>query len=265
LYASEITLILHVKNVLKPTNMARRKKSDEDPDQQDNNAENTDDTFGLPEIEYEPLKRGETAETEPPVEQTTYREEPQRPTYEREEVHNEYTTTYEDDDEESSAWPKIVGVLALLLLAGAAYWFFAKYQPAQREKLRIEQEQAANAEKERLANEQRLADQKAREEADQRRADSLANVTTKEGTVETLSERTQRYYVVVASAIDGDLIMDEAKKLSAKGVSAKIIPPFGKTKFYRLAIADGDTYADTQTRADGMKGEYGEKVWVVRY
>jgi hypothetical protein len=248
--------------------MARRKKSNDDPDQPDNNAENSDDTFGLPEIEYEPLKRDETVQTETTTSTGhTYRDEAaQQPVYERDEVHNEYNTTYNnDDDDESSPWPKILGVLALLAVAGLGYWYFAKYQPAKKEKERLEAEakvkrdnEAAEAERQRLADEQKAA-------LDQRRADSLANLQTKEGTVETLTERTRRYYVVVASAIDGDLIMDQAKKLSGKGVSAKIIPPFGKTKFYRLAVADGDTYADTQTRADAMKGEYGDQVWVVRY
>ena len=60
--------------------------------------------------------------------------------------------------------------------------------------------------------------------------------------------------------------MDYAKKLSATGVSTKIIPPFGKSSFHRLAVAEGDTYATTQETADGMKGgDYGNKVWVVKY
>jgi hypothetical protein len=60
--------------------------------------------------------------------------------------------------------------------------------------------------------------------------------------------------------------MDYAKKLSANGVSTKIIPPFGKSSFHRLSIAEGDTYDETQATADGLKGgDYGNKVWVVKY
>jgi len=70
---------------------------------------------------------------------------------------------------------------------------------------------------------------------------------------------------VVSSAVDGDLIMDYAKKLSVKGTSTKIIPPFGKWKFYRLAVGDYDTFATAQTNADGVKGEYGSGVWVIKY
>ena len=86
------------------------------------------------------------------------------------------------------------------------------------------------------------------------------------GTSETLSGRSGRYYVVIASSIDGDLIMDYAKELSANGVGTKIIPPFGKSSFHRLAVADGDTYETTQSTADGLKGgDYGDKLWVIKY
>ena len=49
-------------------------------------------------------------------------------------------------------------------------------------------------------------------------------------------------------------------------IATKIIPPFGKSMFHRLAVAEGDTYASAQAAADGMKGgEYGDKVWVIKY
>jgi hypothetical protein len=244
--------------------MARKKNVNDDPDQPEN-PENGDDTFGLPEIEYEPLKRDEPVQTErTTTERTTYNEPSERTAYGREQVHNEYTDTY-DDDEGSSPWPKIFAVLAILALAGAAYWYFGKYQPAQKA-AKERQEQEAREAAAKRDRDQRVADaERLGREADQRRADSLASISSKEGTIETLSERTRRYYVVVASAIDGDLIMDHAKKLSSKGVSTKIIPPFGKAKFYRLAIAEGDNYPDTQATADGMKAEYGETVWVIKY
>ena len=239
--------------------MARRKKNDDDQSP-DNNAENSDETFGLPEVEYEPLKRDEASQTEGAYEtRSSYESEPP---VSREEPQQEYAPPY-DDDEDSSPWPKILGVLAILALAGWAYWFFGVYQPNKRaEKARQEQEardaEAARVERERLAEEARLA-------AEQRAADSLTNLQPKEGSVETLTERTRRYYVVIASAVDGDLIMDHAQKLSAQGVSTKIIPPFGKAKFYRLAVAEGDNYNDTQATADGLKGEYGGAIWVVKY
>ncbi|HEU5291758.1 MAG TPA: hypothetical protein VFU05_14010, partial [Cyclobacteriaceae bacterium] len=62
-----------------------------------------------------------------------------------------------------------------------------------------------------------------------------------------------------------DLLTDYAKKLTDQGVSSKLIPPFGKYKLYRLAIADGDTFAATQEIANGKKAEYGDALWVLKY
>ncbi|MFZ6012266.1 MAG: hypothetical protein ACOYXT_18130 [Bacteroidota bacterium] len=258
--------------------MARRKKQNEEQSQE--NIENTDDTFGLPEIEYEPINRDkkeeEPQEQSEPVadqsqsssyEETVEHTSESQPEYEHEhEDANTAEPVYEeDDDDQPSVWPKVLGILLLLIVVGgAAYWYFGIYRPKQLAEEKARQEQIAKEEdrkreEARLAEEKRLADE-------QRRADSLAAAQTpKTGAIETLSERTGRYYVIVASSIDGDLIMDYAKKLSPQGVSTKIIPPHGKVKFYRLAVADGDTYASTQTTADGLKSDYGGAVWVVRY
>lgn len=257
--------------------MARRKKADQP---QDNINESSDDTFGLPEIEYEPLKRDEEPEPEPEQVHSTVTEETYTSTT-TEEIRSEaepVAETHEDifqstgeqfvpyDEEEApSVWPKILGVLALLLIVGAGVWYFAYFRPEQlaAERARQEQLDKETADKKakedaRLAEEARLADE-------QRRADSLANAVPAIGTIETLSERTGRYYVIIASGVDGDLIMDYAKKLSPKGVSSKVIPPSGKVKFYRLAVAEGDSYASTQSTADGLKSEYEGGAWVIKF
>jgi hypothetical protein len=263
--------------------MARKKKLNEDQPQENIN-DSSDDTFGLPEIEYEPLKRDEEKSAPEPE------PEPERIEATAEPVETERTYTYTEEvraseppqqenifhreeegyvpyeeEETSSPWPKILGIAALLLvLGGGAWYYFAKYKP--------EQELAAKQEQDRIAK--AAADEKAkaaeeaerlRLEAERRSADSLANLKPAVGTIETLSERTGRYYVIVASAVDGDLIMDYAKKLSPRGVSSKIIPPNGKVKFYRLAIAEGDTYVSTQSTADGLKSEYEGGAWVIKF
>lgn len=243
--------------------MARRKKQDEDPSQENVN-NNSDDTFGLPEIEYQPLEREEAQQ---PAESTSSYETSTPNEMDREEIqqNNEYTTNtyYENDDDNNSPWPKILGVLALLLVIGAGVWYFGFYRPQQQaiaEKAKQERE-AADAK-------QREADLALRKQAEdeRRRADSLAAIAAPAtGVIDTLTERTGRYYVVIASAIDGDLIADYAKKLAPKGLNPKIIPPHGKVKFYRLAIADGDTYSTTQATADQLKSEYTGGAWVVKY
>jgi hypothetical protein len=263
--------------------MARRKKQNEDQPQQ--NPENADDTFGLPEIEYEPLKRdtppveenktNESSEAPPepepipseePVAEIKTEEQPKEQFVEENQFY-EPSYNYSYQDEKPAVWPKVLGVLLVLLIAGGAAWYFALYRPQQLQeeaKLKrdriIAQEDARKKEAARLEEQRRLADE-------QKKAAAAAVVATPPaGTIETLTDRQGRYFVVVASSIDGDLIMDYAKKLSGKGVTSRIIPPFGKTKFHRLAVADGDTYANAQATADGMKGgEYGDKIWVIKY
>jgi hypothetical protein len=265
--------------------MARKKKLNEDQPQ-DNINDSSDDTFGLPEIEYEPLKRDEeksTPEPEPEqveaspepeqtttyssyTEQTTTTEGQEAPREEQHIFHSEEERYVPYEEEESpSVWPKVLGIaLVILLIGGGAYYYFGIYKPKQdeiaAEKARQEQ-LAKDADKKRQEEEAerlRLAEE-------QRKADSLANAKPAVGTIETLTERTGRYYVIVASGVDGDLIMDYAKKLSPQGVSSKIIPPNGKVKFYRLAVAEGDTYASTQSTADELKAQYEGGAWVIKF
>ena len=260
--------------------MARKKKLNEDQPQENIN-DSSDDTFGLPEIEYEPLKREEEkpepepepvssyTETTETVETTSTEEirtEPERD-QPREEIfqgEEERYVPYEEE-EGSSVWPKILGIAALLLIIAAGVWYFAMYRPEQLAKEK-------KAREEQMARESDIQKKQAEELAAQRRleaekftADSLANAIPATGSIETLTERTGRYYVIIASAVDGDLIMDYAKKLSPKGVSSKIIPPNGKVKFFRLAVAEGDTYASTQSTADQLKAEYTEGAWVIKF
>lgn len=245
--------------------MARRKKNNED-DQPKENTENTDDTFGLPEIEYEPLKREEPPRAETKEETVSYTEpvkpKQSRTIMEEDTQQNEYNQSSYYEEEDSSPWPKILGILAILLVVGAAGWYFGYYQPRQKaaEKLAQEQKEKEDADK----RAQELADQQ-RMDAERKKADSLAALSPASGEITTLSDRTGRYYVIIASGIDGDLIMDYAQKLAPKGLSPKIIPPHGKVKFYRLAIAEGDTYATTQATADQLKSEYTAGTWVVKY
>jgi hypothetical protein len=258
--------------------MASKKKPDDQPEENNDENAGNDDTFGLPEIEYEPINREsppaeEVRSPEPePVEQINQpeytEEQPVTNTpMERDEVRQtEYTSTYYDDDEYNSPWPKILGILAVLIILGGAGWYFWVKKPndeaAAREKAQQEEQarqDAARVEEDRIAEQNRIAAE------NQRRADSLANATPAVGTIETLNERTGRYYVVIASAIDGDLLMDYAKELSGKGVNAKIIPPYGNVKFHRLTVAEGETFATTAQTAEQLKSEYTEGAWVIKY
>jgi hypothetical protein len=250
--------------------MARRKKTNEDePNENPENVNESDDNFGLPEIEYEPLDRSEVRK-DTPVEELTSEEIVNKDAeYEAENVveehHHHEDHIFNPSDEGSSTAPKVIGVLIVLLLVAAGAWFFMVYQPKKKiEAEKMRQEQLAREERARKTELERQADIKRQEDA-RRRADSLANATPKVGAIETLSGRTGRYYVVIASDIDDDLILDYAKKLSVKGISSTIIPAHGKVKFFRIAVASGDTYSDAQATADGLKDDYKGGAWVTRY
>lgn len=264
--------------------MARKKKPEDQPEENsDQNAAN-DDTFGLPDIEYQPINRDVAANkdtTPPPVD--TYRQpeadepkpqsgytEEQPITHtpmEREEVHQtEYNTTYYDEDEGNSPWPKILGIAALLLIIGAAGWYFGWKKPKDdAAALRAQQEEQARIDSARRAQDDLAEQQRLVAAENARKADSVANATPPVGTVETLNERTGRYYVVVASSIDGDLIMDYAKTLTGKGVNAKIIAPYGNVKFHRLTVAEGDSFGAAAQTAEQLKSEYSDAIWVIKY
>lgn len=258
--------------------MARKKKSEEEPEENNELNGGNDDTFGLPEIEYEPLNRESASDEKREEEEPAPAPEP-RAAYtqpepetnanymDRDDIrHSEYNETYYEE-EEGSQWPKILGIVFLLLLVGAAVWYFGWKRPADEQAAELARQEEMRQDsirqaEDRLANERRLASE--REAA---LADSIANAETTPvvGTIETLNERTGRYYVVVASAIDGDLLMDFARKLSAQGVNAKIIPPYGNVKFHRLTVAEGDTFASAAQTAAELKGQYSEDLWVIRY
>lgn len=250
--------------------MAKR-KNNEDQSPEQNDADN----FGLPDIDYKPLDETESStpqEEETPTEQvivqetTTYTYEPENKEEEEQPV-SSYNSNYSssDDEEEPSKAPMIIGLIIglVILVAGALVYIYA-IKPA-REKAKLEEARLAKEKKD--AEEREAARLQAAEEERKRKEaeEAAAKVKPAIGAIESLSARTGRYYVVISSAVDGDLIMDYAKKLSAKGTGTKIIPPFGKWKFYRLAVSDYDTYATAQTNADGVKGEYGSDVWVIKY
>ncbi|MFM7854347.1 MAG: hypothetical protein ACKO96_21095 [Flammeovirgaceae bacterium] len=224
-----------------------------------------EDDFGLPNIDYKPLDQLQDQQeptndaTEPSLETA----EPE-PTFSNDTNPTEKVAdSYLAEEETKPKAPVMIGIIIVLVLALAGYLVFNYVIKPNREKEKSEQ--LTKAEKERLSKEETERLKKEEEERKRRETEEAANAKPAEGTIENLTARTGRYYVVVASAIDADLVMDYAKKLSAKGVSSKILPPFGKSKFSRITISDHDSFAAGQTAADAAKAEYGDAVWVIKY
>jgi len=271
--------------------MATR-KTRTSPPAQPKQLENDDDSFGLPEIEPQPLSEqveppavvyenaAETPAAERIGEPTPEPVEPQASNSPRTEPdntpihHSQPSKTdgsrYRSIEDSASGPPRrpvgaiIAAIVVVLLAMGGAYYWFAIKAP--KDKARAEA--LAKEEKEKQAK--KLLAEKAEKERRAREAalaDSLAEANKKPtvGAIDTLTERTRRYYVVLASSVDGDLIMDYARKLRSKGISTHILKPYGSVKFTRLTMGDFDSYASAQNSADAAKAEYGGNLWVIRY
>jgi len=249
--------------------MAKRKKTNEDlPDENVENS-NDGDSFGLPDIDYKPINRDDSASSESSHEESTPEPEEKEATPESDQSEEQATEesgyVYQASADEKSKAPIIIGVViaAVVVIAGFLIYNFVYKPKVEKEKIELAKAAASKkaAELARLAKEKAEAAERLKREAEE----AAAKAKPIEGTIEILSGPTKRYYVVITSAVDADLNMDYAKKLSAKGVSTKIIPPFGKWKFNRLSIGDFETFALAQTSADAAKAEYGDGVWVIRY
>jgi hypothetical protein len=219
-----------------------------------------DDSFGLPDLNYKPLEpKKETPASPPKVEKapttTTRIQSPSSP--------GRITPKQAEPEDDKSR--VLIGILVPVLILVAAYFGYVYLYQKPKEKAKLELAAKANAEKERKDKEEAARLAKEKEEQERLAREAEANAKPAIGTIETLSGATGRWYVIAASSIDGDLIMDEAKRKSAKGISTKIIPPFGKWKYFRLTISDFDTFTLADANAKETAAQYDGKLWVMKY
>ena len=261
--------------------------ADKDPKDEELNQEgqedinNDDDSFGLPDLDYQPLEETpeeEEVEVEAEVEvEETADEFGDVHTDElaadfEEEVAEEPVrkySAYRDEESKNNAPMIIVGIVAIILIA-AGIWYFGFYRPAALERAQIEQVAAEQAAAERQAelDAQRAAEAAAAAEEAEAEADEAQtedDTPTSRGTITTISEPTQRYYVIVGSFIDIDLATDLGKKLAGKGVNTSLIAPSSQRRLSRLALADYGTYNEAASAAADLKADYGENLWVLKY
>jgi len=239
--------------------------------------DSSDDSFGLPEIELVPLAE-QDAQSQP-YNQVPFQDGQQQESYDQQpyQYDQQPDAAYSDDippnnqnfenemDEKEPSKKRTVMVLSviavILLLGGGGYLLYnyvwiprqekAKQEllARQAEELRKQQEEA---ERKRLEEEQRLKSEEAK--------------PVGVGTIETLEGRTGRYYVIVTSNIDVDLMTDYAKKLSKNGISTKIIKPGSHKRFYMLAVSDFEELEKARIALNELKSEYSDKaLWVVKY
>ncbi|MEQ9219344.1 MAG: hypothetical protein RLO17_14940 [Cyclobacteriaceae bacterium] len=205
-------------------------------------------------------------------------------------------------DEQSNNSGKVILIILVIVfvlaaLVGSWYWFM--YIPEQEaiEKARLEQIAREKAEQERLAIEE--AQNKLRydelitaadsafymehwENARSMYVDALAlfpneayprdqidlinaKLERTAGMIETVSTRTDRFYVIISSSLDDDLAMDFANKLSEAGNSVKIVEHImDKHTYFGVSLGDYATW-DQAVSATMEFGSYGEGVWVLKW
>lgn len=199
----------------------------------------------------------------------------------------------------------IIGVIVIIAGAiGAWYGFIYKPQQEAKEQARLEQikkEEEERKRQEELAQKKAKYEdliKKADEEYDQENwqaaksfyseassllpdqqyaRDRLTDVNTKlqeiadrearreAGTIEQLSTRTGRFYLIVSSSIDDDLAMDYAKKLSQQGNNVKVLEHDAvKNIYYRVSVGDYASREEAESQAVNNSTPEGD-VWVLQY
>jgi len=96
------------------------------------------------------------------------------------------------------------------------------------------------------------------------RANNTA-VSSNPGQVTALTDRTNNFYIVIASFVDEDLAMDHSNELAAQGKSPTIIPPFGNAITTRVAIKGYGSIAQAQNELGNYQAEYGQDIWILKY
>jgi len=292
--------------------MAKKKQKDEEKIDEEFNKDSfedisdADDSFGLPEVEMEPLS--EVDEPEEKKEEATEEEEASTEIVaeeDRPDIEAEAGPEAEDSEEDSyqepgefeegdetetveqsaetkqtstyvppkkeSIMPKLLILGAIFIVAGVVVWYFLFYKPgqdrlAEEEKARLEQVAIQKAEEDRLKQEAEDRRLLAEDSARQAALDAeQAALEPELGTITEITERTGRYYVVIGSFIDDDLAKDYGNKLAVEGINTSLISPYSTVKFFRLAVASHESYAEAQANADEIKETYGEALWVLKF
>lgn len=235
------------------------KEKDLNQDDENLNQENqdSDDSFGLPELEYEPLdEESEESAEEEEVEQEEYEEEFEVDEVPDDEV-DERPAYMEDNDSKA---PLVIGlIVTVIIVLGALGYFMGWFDGLL----------GSEEPKQEIVDTQPEPDPDPEPEPEPEPEPVVEDISEEPevipGEITTISERTGRYHIIVSSSIDGDLAMDMAEKLAEAGSSPSIINPYGGKMYHRLAIASFDSFQEAQSRADELKAEMGDGLWVLKY
>ncbi|MDH5366531.1 MAG: SPOR domain-containing protein [Cyclobacteriaceae bacterium] len=276
-------------------------ESEENINDENQEFNDIDENFGLPELDIEPVDK---------IEETTYSSTEDESEYsDTQEPSETYVDdsgyvsgTYADQAKESSSGGKVAGIIitVIIILAsagGSYYWFFMRPKQIAEEKAKQELLAKKEADKRKKEDYDKLIsagdDQFGEEQWSEAHSsysqasalfpdeeypkDQLAivqgkideiealNAKPKIGEIETISQATKRYYIIGSSSIDGDLAMDFAVKITKKGENVGIIEPYGKNKYFRVTLGNYDTWQDAENALSSFSEAYGNSIWILKY
>ncbi len=247
-----------------------------------------DDSFGLPDLDYKPLEEESSdteeeiqAEEQPVVEPDeeqpnavsddyTEQETEQEPLVEEEteqETEEEPVLRYQVEETSSNA-PKIIGGIIGVLLLAVVIWYFGFYQKQQKAiaeaevaKQELIDKQKAEEAKAAARKKQAALDLAAKQAAE---VEAEVQVQANAG-VQILTERSGRYYIVLESFIDADFANDFGNKIAQEGTSSFLIPPYSKKKMQRVAIGGYESMDEAQNALNDLSSEFGTGKWILKY
>ncbi len=204
-----------------------------------------DDDYGTPESSYEE------------------QEEPQESEYSKQDIiHN----TYEEEGYREKKSPVLWIILAIIVLIGLGiglfWWFNREESPKvvakKKQPVKVEQPVVSEPEPEPVTTKETT-------EPDNSSFSSDVSGNLTPGEIINVTSPTGQYFVIIASAVDDDLLRDYAKKLVAEGYGCAVLAPIGNTIFSRLAIAELPSLNEATIKTEELKSEFGDKIWVKKY
>lgn len=192
--------------------------------------------YGLPDVNFEPIDRDEVPDpVARPVKRTVHKKE---------------------EKKKSNIVPVLVGAFVIVLIFGVALYYFVLREPEPVQQAYVPYEaEVPEVIEEPVENYEEFTPVEAYE----------APVEPKAGSLTIINGRTQRNYIVVGSFFDEDNAHDYGNLLASRGVDAKIIQPGSRGRFYKLAVADFDTFDNAADQISTFKETYGEQIWVLKY
>lgn len=251
-------------------------KDEELNEQEKENVNEADDSFGLPDLDYKPLEE-ETTEPEEDLssddasdaedqsaDESGYSSE----TEEESEQEEEKPVLRYQLEEESSNAPKIIGGVIGVLALAAIIWYFGFYKPQQQKivddaKAKQEELDYKKAQEAAARKKQAAADAAATAEAETQAQAGVQEDLN--GETQILTERSGRYYIVLESFIDEDFAKDYGNKIAKEGTPSFLIPPYSKKKMQRVGIGGYESMDEATSALNDLSGEFGTGKWILKY